>query len=378
MTCFRTLACVLFIFLPILSSAYPLNAQEGINLTAPFRKCREIKNSSIAIIASDNEINIFLLHLNGQIKAFEENQEEIQNEIWSLDIGGEVAAEPLFAGKTLYVLSKQILPEEMSARAGIYENTGYFITAVDTLSGVSRSKNKPYLKFFENKLYIFTDTDNLSLLSILDISDGQIVSERELNFRFSQFYNAEGSLIAGKNDSFLVSYSINKGESKFFKNFAVNIETASVKGRDIVFSDKKGNLYFADEATGAVRKSKIRFGAKITFIKLFRDRLLLASNDNFLYSISADGKKIFWKKRLAGRITSEPVIFRGTVVTYSQGDNSLYFIDFEDGKVLNRIANEREIINKPLVTDGFVVLQTDDGFSLYKTADCKTSTAAKK
>lgn len=378
MTLFKPLACIIFEFLLILNAPVFLNAQESSNFTTPFKKCLENKDTSIFTVASDNEYLFFIFDLNGQIKALE----KLQTEIWTLDIGGELAAKPVFFNKTLYILSRQVKNKGLSDQDEVYKDAGFYITAVDTFSGLSKwkkdfySENKPYIKLFDNKLYILTDDESSSLITVLNLSDGKIFSERKLNFKFSQIFNAADSLILGKDASSLVSYSINKGERKIHSKSVVNIEAAFASGEDLIFSDKNGSFYFAN-ASGDQRKSKIRFGAKITFIKSFQNRLLLSSNDNFLYSLSGDGKKIFWKKRLPGRITTEPIIFRGVIITYSQGDNSLYFIDFENGKILNQITTDQEIINNPLVNENFVAIQTSGGLSLYKTAECEDSAAAK-
>lgn len=373
----------LYCFIFILFGIQFLQAQK-LNLAAntPFQKCWEVTTTLSNNLASDNEAQIYLPIFPGQIKTLGVNK----NENWKIDLGGEIINRPLYQNKMLYVLSK------ITNQARELGNIAYFISAINTNSGITEWK-KEYVS--EKIPIVFLQKSNLIIILaelthsldeqsskfiVLDINTGQPILEKTYNFIVKQFFNGSNedlTFLTSKNS--ITSFSISDGELLSFNISLKNIESGSTYEDGVLLSDNKGSLYFID-SSGKENKFKIRLGAKITHISLYNNRFLISSLDNFIYSVSADGKQINWKKRFAGRIIEKPIVEQNTVIAFSQGDNSLYFINFDDGKVFNQItvSSGEEIIDSPVLLNNFVIITTNKGIRAYSSDNCNNFTAAGK
>ncbi len=373
----------LYCFIFILFGSWFLQAQK-LNLAGrtPFQKCWEVTTTLSRNLASDNEAQIYIPIPLGQITTLGVNK----NEIWNIDLGGEIINRPLYQNKILYVLSKISNQERESG--GIT----YFISAINTNSGIAEWKKE----FISEKIpIVFLQKSNLivilaelthsldeqsSKFIVLDTNTGQPILEKTYNFIVKQFFNSSNKdLIFLTSKNSITSFSISDGELISFNTSLKNIESGSAYESGVLLSDNKGSLYFID-SSGKENKFKIRFGAKITHISLYNNKFLISSLDNFIYSVSADGKQIDWKKRFAGRIIEKPLVEQNTVIAFSQGDNSLYFINFDDGKVFNRItvSSGEEITGSPVLLNNFVIITTNKGVRVYSSDNCNNFTAAGK
>lgn len=352
----------------------------------PFQNCWELSETIVNKVASDNVSKIFIPISYGTIKTLDTSK----NEIWSISLGGEIIAQPIYRDKSLYILSKV----SKSSNENIKEQDSaiYFISAVNTESGTSKwrkeysSKRTPILFSQRDKLIIGLDKDlnhpsrhNLNLI-ILDAHTGDVILERNYDFSVTQYYNIpDENIVMLISTNSRASFSTLDGEFVSFNSSIENIKTGSAYSGGIILSDNKGILYFVD-STGKENRLKIRFGAKVTDIAFYNDKFLISSLDNFIYSVTLDGKQINWKKRFPGRVVEKPVISQNTIIAFSQGDSSLYFINFDDGKVFNRITipDGEEIIGSPVALNSFVIVTTNKGIRAYSSDNCKKITATDK
>ncbi len=112
---------------------------------------------------------------------------------------------------------------------------------------------------------------------------------------------------------------------------------------------------------------KFRNGAQVSSITFTPKGLLLTSYDNFVYLVSTEKGKLIWKKRLAGRITVEPLVFDNFVAVSSLFDSEVFVLDLSNGKQVNQfsLTEESLLLNSPLLLENFLVYVTFKGLSIF-------------
>lgn len=387
-------ASVLVLVLSFFLSGQELNSFPQ----SPFLNCWEMPENLAANVASDNDNKIFLPLSNGIIKAID----IYKNEIWKTEIGGEVVIQPSHRGKNLYVLSKTDTVEGENTE-GIYISR-YSITALDKDSGITKwkkdfkseqipmlSSKKGALIIIQNRGFSNSTADNSSL-SVLDENTGDVLLERNYNFGVKQVFNAwsekgEKGEKSEKNENILMltslnsiaTFSISNGKTLLVNLSTKNIQEGTVFEKGILVSNDRGNVYFID-SKGNEHEFKIRLGARAASITYYKDSLLISSLDNFVYSLSLDGRKINWKRRFSGRITEKPIVNQNAVVIYSQGDNSLFILNYDDGKVINRVTvtDKEEITGEILLLKRLLVVMTSKGIKVFSSDRCENLAAASR
>jgi len=375
-------------------SIFLMGQELGSILSAPFQICWESPDRITAKIASDKEKTLFIPLPNGIIKAIDTNK----NEIWRADLGGEIMAHPFYQTKTLYAVSK--IHESPTGQTKETKETGdinteYSISALDTDSGISkwkkeyRSETIPALSLQSGRLAIIltgkaSDSNGRVLsLDVLDKNTGDTILKKNYGFGVKQFFNTatedNENIVALSSSNSIISFSILDGKTKSFNISIKSIQTGATSGTGLLLSNDRGNIYLID-STGLETKFKIRLGARITSFALHRSSILISSLDNFIYSISSDGKQINWKKRFAGRIIEKPIIYLDAVIAYSQGDNSLYFLNYDNGKIINRItvADGEEIIGSPIFFNNLLIVSTSKSIKAFSFGSCRNFTAAER
>lgn len=357
----------------------------------PFQKCWETSETDTIHIASDNVSNLFIQNSSGQIKSLD----VFGNENWTLELGGRFIKHPQFQTDTLYMLSKTEIngisetDSEIDTgdtyRQDNLKSDSYFVSAVNSANGIVRwrkdfkSSKEPLLLLNGKTLIISLSEGDFSKLSALNILDGIQTYEKNLDFTISKFFGVTDNLLmfAGS-DHQIGIVSLPEGKVRLFNNDFKSIQTGLLNGDSAILSDAGGYLYLVN-FSGTSADIKIRFGGRVSSILSNGGRFLISSHDNFLYSISKDAKKILWKKRFAGRITEKPVIAENVLILSSQGDNTLYFLNPEDGKVLNQISLSagEEFSGGPSVLGSILVVDTNKGIRAYSSSKCENRTSTK-
>jgi hypothetical protein len=367
---------------------------QGLNFTTnnPYQFCWESTEKTAAKIASDNDSKIFIPLTTGVIMTIDTNN----NKIWVADIGGEIVSQPVYQDKIIYVLSKlKKTPKNAKEADDAAEDIIYSISALDKDSGISKWKKEfksiqiPALFPQKGRLLVVLVrkaaglNEYISNFNVLDGQTGSTVFEKDFDFEVKKFFNTTNEnsqhIVISTSSNSIISFSVLDGTISFSGTSVNGIQTGTVFNNGILFSNERGNIYFVDPA-GKENEFKIRFGARVNNIIYHMDSILISSLDNFVYSVSLDGKKINWKRRFAGRIVERPVINQNVAIAYSQGDNSLYFLNYEDGKVLNRITltGQEEVIGEPLLLTNLVIVTTSNGIKAFGTDNCKNLKAAER
>jgi hypothetical protein len=376
------------LFILILAGNFFLKGQESNSvLNTPLQVCWDLPGRIAVNIASDNAKNIFIPLSNGVIKTININKVEV----WKADLGGEIVNQPIYQKRTLYVTSK-VISTNHTIKTG---DITYSILALDTGSGISkwkkefRSERVPILSLRGDRLVVIlagstgNSGESTSRFNIIDTNTGNTIFEKSYVFGIKLFLNAfdektENIVILTTLNS-IFSFSTLDGKTASFRTSLRGTQTGAVSDTGILLSNDRGIVYLIT-LTGEENKFKIRFGAGVTSIAQQKESILISSLDNFIYSVSLDGRRVNWKRRFPGRIIEKPITTPENIIAYSQGDNSLYFLNYDNGKMFNRVTvgDEEEIIGSPILLKNLLIVSTSKSIKLFSSGTCPSFAATEK
>lgn len=353
-----------------------------LSLNSPFKKCWEYQEESIVHVASDNAKQIVILSADGLVKALSENGQEN----WETEIGGSIIHPPVLDEDTLYVLSlSSSKPLDSNSSNSNDLNNFYFLSAIETGTGVTRWRKTipeslvpPKINLSYRKLYLYKgqrfEDQRLEIIAV-DPSTGNDLKESISSYQQNllSFYSKQKSF-SGFGKNVYLRNPEDQEEWSFNELILKDFGTTWMNEDFIAFGDQQGYLYLF-ERFGAIEKFKVKLGGKITGINFYDNKFFVSSLDNFLYALSPDGHRTFWKKRLAGRITFAPMIYKKTIAVSSIGEPTLYFIDTDDGNTINQIIIEdgEFIASRPLLINDKVILTTVRGIKAFSQSSCSTA-----
>lgn len=145
-----------------------------------------------------------------------------------------------------------------------------------------------------------------------------------------------------------------------------------------IVADGKGELVSLN-IRGHDRLWDFRAGGKIVeIIPTGDDRILVASDDNFVYLMSAAYGNIIWKRRMPGRILYGRLLKDGQVVFTVIGEKNAFVLDLDKGKVVDKITlgtDEEFIPIKIGASENGFIVPTSKGLNYYSSR-CSIEKAA--
>ena len=313
-----------------------------------------------SIYASDNANKLFISEVGGILYLFDADTFE---QLWTTDFGGRFVSEISESRDLIYLVTSKSDTDSV----GSYENNSISnienvadknavtsirndmseLWAVDKKSGITINKiHIPWEKDF----YLYFDKNYLYVVSDLSISVYNSDLSRSVGkYRISESPSAK-PLFDVKTGVFLFLYkdkilrvSLSKDkfvESKFIlrpkKSEAFN--SLALTDKFYIVGDSIGNLYAVNNNDGNIIW-KFRAGGELTDIKIFVDRIIVSSNDNFIYCMDVSSGKRIWKKRLPGRISN---IIKSTEENFfikSLYSTEFLLVDVNTGNIIEKYTN---------------------------------------
>ena len=144
------------------------------------------------------------------------------------------------------------------------------------------------------------------------------------------------------------------------KKFAPGFKAAPLVTASMIYiGDEDGVLHAIDLGTG---KKVWVFASDAEIagcVAQYKDKLLLASHDSFLYCLNSDGSEV-WKFQTNDRINCSPAI-AGTFTFLAGCDEHLRVIDLETGKEFRDMPLESFLIASPAVVGDLLYVGTHTG-----------------
>jgi eukaryotic-like serine/threonine-protein kinase len=283
---------------------------------------------------------------------------------WRSEMGGELSASPVADQRGVYVAS-----ETGKSESGVRRATGA-LRALGRDGGVT----------------LWMRTLALPLRGVLTLgngklfaggSDGKIYAFNSLNgearwvYDYGASFNSQpvlsdSRLYIGSEDGNLLALDESTGKLLWHYRTKGAVRGPVANGNDIVyFGSGDGYIYAVNANSGRLIWRK-RTGAGVQAVVRAGEELLVASLDNFVYKFSLTGARV-WKRRLPGRISSQPLITHGAALFMPLSSSVAVVLESRDGRQVNLLPVGEEITTSasPIAVGDVVLLTTEHGLLAF-------------
>ncbi len=283
---------------------------------------------------------------------------------WRSEIGGELSASPVADQNGVYVASEIGKPESGARRAtGALRALGreggvtqWMRTLAMPLRGaLTLSNGKLFAGGSDGKIYSF------------DSRNGEARWSYDYGAPFnSQPIVADSRVYIGSEDGNLLALEESTGKLLWHYRTKGAVRGPVANGNDFVyFGSGDGYVYAVDAKTGRLVWRK-RTGAGVQAVVRAGEQLLVSSLDNFVYKFSLTGTRS-WKRRLTGRISSQPLITDRAALFMPLSSLSAVVLELRDGRQVNLLPIGEEITTSasPIAIGDVVLLTTEHGLLAF-------------
>jgi outer membrane protein assembly factor BamB len=284
---------------------------------------------------------------------------------WKSEIGGELSASPAADNSGVYVASETVVAVN-EARAGAA------LRALDREGGITR-----WLRALPGKLQgkvaiseerVFAGSSDGRVYSFSK-RDGSIAWTMEYPTPFSSEPALSGrNLYLGNDDGTLFALDQKTGTAvwRYRTHGPIRGRPAIVDGV-VYFGSADGYVYALDESDGH-RRWRVRTGAAVQAVASGSNGLLVASLDNFVYFLSFSHGNLVWKRQMAGRLASQPLLTPDAALLTPLASDSAVVLDLHDGKQLNNLPlgeEDNSTAASPIVAGSSIFLTTRHGLLAF-------------
>jgi outer membrane protein assembly factor BamB len=283
---------------------------------------------------------------------------------WRSEMGGELSASPVADQRGVYVASETGKSESGARRA-----TGA-LRALGRDGGVTL-----WMRTLALPLRVVLTLGNRKLFA--GGSDGKIYAFNSLNgealwiYDYGASFNsqpvlADSRLYIGSEDGNLLALDESTGKLLWHYRTKGAVRGPVANGNDIVyFGSGDGYVYALNAVSGHLIWRK-RTGAGVQAVVRVGEELLVASLDNFVYKFSLTGARV-WKRRLPGRISSQPLITHGAALFMPLSSSVAVVLESRDGRQVNLLPVGEEITSSasPIAVGDVVLLTTEHGLLAF-------------
>jgi outer membrane protein assembly factor BamB len=347
------------------SSAAP--PKKAPDVPQPFARAWRYETPAMTNIHAAADTGIVAVPLaDGRVVALDPDD---GNLLWSADFGGQISAPPLVTTSAVYVAT---------ARQGT--ETQGVLRAVDRATGLAlwvREIAKPIVSemvFYEGRIYCGSaDGSVYALRADSGAAVWAFATRGPVRGNVALFGD---EVLVGSDDGALYSLDREKGvENWRYQTGGPVVGRPAASARRVVFTSGDGSAYAIDTATRRLMW-RARTGASIEAspVLVDEDGVLVASFDNFVYLLDAKTGDKVWKRRMRGRLISDPLPDGGgRAIVAPLRDDRLTVLALKDGNKLAAFALDPgdELVAPPTLAGTLLLLPTDSGLLAARAAEQK-------
>ncbi len=284
---------------------------------------------------------------------------------WRSEMGGELSASPVADKRGVYVASETGKSESGARRAtgalrAIGRDGGVTLwmrtLALPLRGGLTLGNGKLFAGGSDGKIYAFNSLNG----------EARWIYDYGSSFN-SQPVLADSRLYIGSEDGNLLALDESTGKLlwHYRTKGAVRGPVANRNGI-VYFGSGDGYVYAVNADSGHLIWRK-RTGAGVQAVVRAGEELLVASLDNFVYKFSLTGARM-WKRRLPGRISSQPLITHGAALFMPLSSSAAVVLESREGRQVNLLPVGEEITTSasPIAVGDVVLLTTEHGLLAFK------------
>lgn len=355
---------LLCVFSLVVGSVFtPVNADGEALLSQPLTvRWRYESNVTLNLTpAFDNE-RVYLPLAGGTIVALKARDGQL---FWRSDMGGELSASPVADETSIYVASETTKPDgdtrgssggalrALGREGGV---TQWMTPLVKPLRGaLTVSGRKLFAGGSDGRAYAFDKHTGGVLWSIPFSSpfNGQPVL-------------SDGRVYFGSEDGTLIALDEATGRVLWrYRTKGALHGPVAVANETVFFGSGDGYVYALSTDRGRLKWQK-RTGGGVEAVTVAGEALLVASLDNFAYSLNMKGTML-WKKQLPGRISAQPLTVQETALFTPLSSSAAVVLNLKDGKQLNSLPTGEELTSSasPVIVGDAVIVTTEHGLLAF-------------
>ncbi|HEV7645496.1 MAG TPA: PQQ-binding-like beta-propeller repeat protein [Pyrinomonadaceae bacterium] len=334
----------------------------------PISKCWTYEGDTAANIPMVPAANGFLYIplADGAVAAIETARGK---QVWQSGLGGEIRAMQLTDSKRLIVVTEQQSDKK--------DDSSLILQAISEETGVTTWRKE--LAFSSNVSLLIKGN-----IAVLIGEDGNITAfntgDGEVLWRAGEVGKI-AALSASAGKSFIVIrpeekklVEMNLESGKAGQTYALSGTYVTPKlatGDLIVFSDGIGNISAMSLLNGAPIWNA-RAGAEVSDVSATDLGLLVSSNDNFVYLLSASRGDRKWKRKFAGRLMGKPVLHENYGLFVTAAGTDAVILNLNNGKFVNGVSlsNKAFFTGSAVGAGGGFALSTSQGVFYYSPDGC--------
>lgn len=346
-----------------INKTFGQEASEKTDFLKPFKICWELKDTSIDTFASDNNY-VTLSKTDGSIFQFNSFDGK---QIWETQIGKKLSSIPYLIDGTTIITS--YLRNS--------DNREIYIRKINSQTGVTdwnesiRTMNETPIISIEVPGKLLTISEDLSTLAT-SLSNGRVLWRSNISGKLFKSTKLNNLVYLLTTDGNILTIDPTDGSNKSLGETGIQkLSSFTVKDELIFLGDKNGQVYEIDTRSNRLKKS-FRTGGEISSINVIEDKILVASNDNFIYLYSFEKEKILWKKRLPGRLIDAPLFRDETIFAATTATNEIFAIEISEGRNINQITlDEGEVTKRVSLNQSGVLVLTNKRLLKFGSGECK-------
>ena len=348
---------------------------EYFNLSLPFKLCFQKLDKDIVTseFASDKQNAIFVPFKDGKIAKINLSSNPL---VWVSNLGGEISSNLIFDDGKLYLITKvseENLKKNINSSGKQVIN--YTLWSLEAETGLTfwqmefTSDATVFLDIYQDKVFLIANNGTIDSIKKTNLRE-KILS-KQLAHAISTPPSFFGNKIyIGTEDNSILVVSIDKAEvvSKI-KTVQSSVSALVATEDKLYWGEEKGFVNSFNTNNNSLVWS-VRYGGEISSLTLVSNGVLVTSLDNFVYFTSLQKGKKVWRRRLAGRVSTKPLIMGNFAMLVTSINNQAIILDLRNGKIVNQISltDIGFILSKPLLLQNSLVFSTNKGiFSFVAT-----------
>jgi eukaryotic-like serine/threonine-protein kinase len=342
---------------------FPTTAEGRIALSQPLTlRWQYLTDSTVNLTPATDGERIYLPLAAGtlvSLRAFDGQM------FWRAEIGGELSASPVADEQGVYIASETGVVQGTAPRAA------GALRALGRQSGVTLWMHTlPFPlrgALAMNARNLFGGASDGRVYAVSKKS-GQILWMKQFSTPFlSMPALSDSHLFLGNDDGTLVCLDQETGKQLWrYRTRGPIRGRPSIRLGVVYFGSADGYVYAVDEASGRFRW-RTRTGAGVQAVTVTDGGLLVASLDNFVYSLSLAHGDRLWKRQLAGRIAAQPLAATDGALFTPLSGNAGVVLDLRDGKQLNSIpiGEDNSTTASPIAVEDVLFVTTRQGLLAF-------------
>ncbi len=344
----------LVLLLVLLGGALPVPAlQDGDNKLSPWEKpiskCWTYEGETAANIPMVPAANGFLYVplADGAVAAIETASGK---QVWQSGLGGEIRAmqmAQLTDSKRLIVVTEQQSDKK--------DDSSLVLQAISEETGVTAWRKELALLrgislIIKGGIAILAGEDGN--ITAFNVDDGEVLWRSSEIGKITALTASTGKsfIVIRPEDKKLIEMSLETGKAGQTYALPASYVTPKLATGDlIIFSDGIGNVSAMSLLNGAPVWNA-RAGAEVSDVSATDLGLLVSSNDNFVYLLSASRGDRKWKRKFAGRLMGKPVLHENYGLFVTAAGTDAVILNLNNGKFVNGVS----LTNKAFFTGSAV------------------------